>query len=198
MTARRRGALQLAVLWLAGLIGGRSGRLLGAVAGVALTVALIGCLGAFTVSASRTMARRAVANVTVDWQLLLTPDADPAGIAGILDAAVPVAALRQVGHADAAGFAADTGGTVQTTGPGKVLGIDAGYPDLFPDQMRLLLGSFDTAGGGALIAEQTAANLHVSVGDTVSVERDGRDPRAVRIAGVVALPNADQMFQAIG
>ena len=198
MKARRHDDLRLVALWLTGLIGGRSGRLLGAVAGVALTVALIGCLGAFTVSASRTMARRAVANVTVDWQLLLTPDADPAGIAGILGAAVPVAALRQVGYADAAGFTADTGGTVQTTGPGKVLGIDAGYPDLFPDQMRLLLGSFDTAGDGALIAEQTAANLHVSVGGTVSVERDGRDPLAVRIAGVVALPNADQLFQAIG
>ena len=59
------------------------------------------------------------------------------------------------------------GGTVQTTGAGKVLGIEPDYVDRFPGQIRWLLGSR----GGVLIAQQTAANLHVTVGDHVVIHR---------------------------
>ncbi|PYO75866.1 MAG: ABC transporter permease [Gemmatimonadetes bacterium] len=51
---------------------------------------------------------------------------------------------------------------------------------------------------GILIAQQTAANLHVSVGDNISVIRAGLSPVVTRIDGVIDLPQADALFQAVG
>ena len=39
---------------------------------------------------------------------------------------------------------------------------------------------------------------HVTVGDTVTVQRPALPPIDVRIAGIATLPHADSMFQAIG
>ena len=181
-------------LWVRGLLAGRSGRLFGAIAGVALTVALIVVIGTFTVTASRSMTARAIAGIPVDWQIALLPGADPATVGKALAQATPTAAVATVGYADAAGFKATTGQTEQTTGPGKVLGLPPGYRGAFPGQITKLLGSWN----GVLIAQQTAANLHVGVGDTVTIERVGLGPVTATIAGVVALPNADSMFQAVG
>lgn len=181
-------------LWLKGLVAARSGRLLAAVAGVALTVGLLGSLGAFIVASSESMARRAVAGVPVDWQVLIAPGADVSAVTKAVGEAAATTALAPIGYADSAGFAATTGDTSQTTGPGKVLGLETGYRNHFPDQIRAILGSAD----GVLIASQTAANLHVAPGDTVTIDRIGAAPVDVKIAGVVALPNADSMFQAIG
>lgn len=181
-------------LWLNNLLGAGTGRLLGAILGLALTVGLLGALGTFIVSSSESMAQRAVASVPVDWQVLLAPGAQSTSVIEALGKSTPYKALQEVGYADSAGFSAVTGGTSQTTGPGKVLGLQADYRQLFPDQIRLVVGSWD----GVLIATQTAANLQVSVGDTVTIERLGVPASAVKISGVVALPNADSMFQAIG
>lgn len=181
-------------LWLRGTVVGRTGRLAGSIAGLALTVALLAALGTFVASSAQTMARRAVANLPVDWQVLLAPTADAASVSAILQKAAAPAVMRSVAYADTAGLSAVTGHTTQSTGPGQVLGLDADYAARLGDQIRLVLGSPD----GVLIATQTAANLHVTVGDTVSVQRIGVAPVDVRIAGVVALPNADSMFQAIG
>ncbi len=49
-----------------------------------------------------------------------------------------------------------------------------------------------------MLAQQTAANLHAGVGDSVTIERTGLPPVQVTVAGVVALPNADSMFQIPG
>jgi len=49
-----------------------------------------------------------------------------------------------------------------------------------------------------LIAQQTAANLHVSVGDPITITRMGLPPLTVRIDGVIDLPQADMLFQAVG
>ncbi len=181
-------------LWCKGLLMRRSGRLLGAMAGVALTVALLAAIGAFIVSASASMTERAIAGVPVDWQIQLVPGTDPQTVQQALGKATRSTALQPVGYADAAGFTAQTGGTVQTTGPGKVLGLEPQYRTDFPGQIRPLLGSLD----GVLAAQQTAANLHVTVGDTVTIKRVGSPPVDVPIAGVVDLPNADSMFQAVG
>jgi len=181
-------------LWIKGLMSGRRGRVAGAVAGLALTVGLLGALGAFVVSASDSMARRAIAGVPVDWQVLIAPGADQSAMIKAIDAAAPHTALEAVGYADSAGFEATTGETSQTTGPGIVLGLEPDYRDRFPDQIRLNVGSWD----GVLVAGQTAANLHVSPGDTVTIERIGAPAVDIKVAGIVALPNADSMFQAVG
>ena len=181
-------------LWFKGLLASHSARLLGAMAGVALTVAWLAAIGVFIGSASASMTRHAIAGVPVDWQIQLVPGTDPQTLQQALGNAVRYAALQRVGYADAAGFTARTGSTVQTTGPGKVLGLEPDYRTAFPGQIRLLIGSWD----GVLAAQQTAANLHVTVGDTVTVKRVGLPPVDVPIAGVVDLPNADSMFQAVG
>jgi putative ABC transport system permease protein len=60
-------------LWLSGLIKVRSGRLVGAIAGVACMVALIASLGVFLQTSSASMTARAIASVPVDWQVQLAP-----------------------------------------------------------------------------------------------------------------------------
>ncbi|MGT2465171.1 ABC transporter permease [Mesorhizobium atlanticum] len=180
--------------WLTGLVRTRSGRLVGTIGGVALTVAFIACLGAFLQSSGAEMTARSIAQVPVDWQVQLLSGADPAVVEIGIRSAAPVSALQMVGYADVPGFEANAGGTVQTTGGGTVLGIEPRYFDQFPAQVRRLLGSAD----GVLVAQQTAANLHVAVGDEVVIHRYQAPDARVTIAGVVDLPNADAVFQAVG
>ncbi len=184
----------LTLLWLKGLLAHRAGRLLGVLVGVALTVTLLVSLAAFIAASAASMTGRAIAEIPVDWQVQLVPGTDPATVVAALGQAVPTTAQEPVGYADAAGLAATTGGTVQTTGPGKVLGLDPTYQQQFPAELRLLIGSLD----GVLVAQQTAANLHVTVGDSVRITRIGLPPASVSVAGVVDLPYADSLFQAIG
>lgn len=181
-------------LWLSGLVRARSWRLLGAIAGIALTVALIAALGAFLRASTATMTARAAGSVLVDWQIQ--------GLAGF-DAATVAAGIRQSGavtafepafYADVAGFEASTPDGVQATGAGKVLGVGPDYFVRFPGQARLLLGTMN----GVLVAQQTAANLHVGLGDSVTIHRVGIPDTSAIVGGVVELPNADALFQAIG
>ena len=92
------------------------------------------------------------------------------------------------------GLSATTGGSTQTTGPGKVLGLPAGYAQAFPGELRTLAGR----GTGVLLAQQTAANLHAKPGDTVSDRTAGQRRPRVRVDGVVDLPAADSLFQQVG
>ena len=184
----------LAGLWLKGLLTRRLGRLLGAAAGMALTVALLGLLWVYTTASVATMTRRAVADVPVDWQVQLAPGADAAAIESTVSHVAAGTAAQPVGYADVAGFNATSAGTVQTTGAGKVLGLGPQYRQLFSAEVRPLTGS----ASGVLLAQQTAANLHAAAGDTVTIERIGLPPTSVRIDGVVDLPQADSLFQAIG
>ncbi|RDJ04219.1 FtsX-like permease family protein [Rhizobium grahamii] len=180
--------------WLTGLVRTRSGRLVGTIGGVALTVAFVLCLGAFLQSSAAEMTARSIAQVAVDWQVQLRPGADGGAVEAAIRSSAPVAALQPVGYADVPGLEANTGGTVQTTGGGTVLGIEPSYVGQFPAQVRSLLGSVD----GVLVAQQTAANLHVSLGDEVIIHRHQAPDVSVTIAGIVDLPNADTLFQAIG
>ena len=181
-------------LWTVGLLRARSGSLLGAAAGVALAVALLAALGAFMRASTASMTERAVAAVPVDWQVQLLASADRAAIEDAAGKAAPVRKAEWIGYADVEGLEAATGGTVQVTGAGQVLGLVPSYDAAFPAQFRLLLGSLD----GVLVAQQTAANLHVGVGDTVTIHRVAQADATVRVAGIVDLPNADQLFQAVG
>jgi putative ABC transport system permease protein len=164
------------------------------VIGVAAAVALLGSLGVFFAASKAHMTREAAAGVIVDWQVQLSPGADPAAAGRVIASAPGVLRSLPVGYADTTGLSASTGGTVQTTGAGKVLGLPPGYQAAFPGEIRSLLGS----GNGVLLAQQTAANLHATVGTIVSVGRQGLAPLRVRIDGVVDLPAADSLFQAVG
>lgn len=180
--------------WLKGVLTYRIGRLIGAITGVALTVALLASLGAFIASAGASMTQSAIQEVPVDWQIQLSHLSDASTVKKGISEVTPYTALEQVGYADIKGLIANTNGSVQTTGPGKVLGISTTYRAKFPLELRQLIG----AGQGVLVAQQTAANLHVKPGDRVTIERVGLPPYEVTVDGVVDLPNADSLFQAIG
>ncbi len=181
-------------LWLSGLVRRRSGRMLPAVLGVSLTISLLAILGIFINVSASTMTRRALGDVPVDWQVEIVPGATGGTVERQLRATGHVRTVDSVGYADIAGFTAANGGTTQTTGTGKVLGITDTYWKDFPAELRPMLGRST----GVLIAQQTAANLHVAVGDSLSVSRLGLSPVMARVDGVIDLPQADALFQAIG
>ncbi|MDB5043865.1 MAG: hypothetical protein JWN27_4591, partial [Candidatus Eremiobacteraeota bacterium] len=181
-------------IWLRGIAGRASGRLAGAIAGVALTVALIGTLGAHVANSAATMTRQVTAGINVDWQVQLNPGADPAVVRAAIVRATPVTAIQPVYYADVAGFETTQQGSTQTTGAGKVVGLPPGYAAAFPNEVRVSIGARE----GALLFGQTAANLHASVGDVVTVRGIGVTPVRVRIDGIVAMPDIDTFFQAIG
>src|SRR5690348_9433285 len=183
-----------ALIWLWGLLKRRPVRLAGAVAGVAVAVALLGSLGAFFAASKAHMTRQAAAGVIVDWQVQMAPGSNLASAARVIAATPGVTRRLPVGYAPTTGFTASVGGTVQTTGPGQVLGVPPGYTAAFPGEIRFLLG----ARSGVLLAQQTAANLHATVGTIVSVGRRGQLPLRIRVAGIVDLPAADSLFQAVG
>jgi putative ABC transport system permease protein len=165
-----------------------------AVLGVTLTVSLLAILGIFINASASTMTQRALGDVAVDWQIQIVPGADTAAVIKQLRSGATVRTADMVGYATVTGFRATAGGTTQTTGAGKVLGIIPTYWKDFPAEVRPMLGATE----GVLIAQQTAANLHVAVGDSISVIRTGMPPVKTRVDGVIDLPQADALFQAIG
>lgn len=181
-------------LWIKGIFKRRAVQIALAYSGVAIAVALIALIGVFSVISASTMTERAVAQVVVDWQVQPKPGADAASVKTALEALPSIRSVIQVGYADVPALQATTGGTVQTTGAAKVLGIDAGYRSAFAEQMRLLLGSLD----GPVLAQQTAANLHAGIGDSIQILRRDGAPSTITVAGIVELPNADALFQSIG
>lgn len=181
-------------IWLSGLVRRRYGRMLPAVLGVSLTIALLAILGIFINASATTMTRRALGDVPVDWQVEIAPGGDAAAVEQKLDDSVRVQTVDPVAFADATSFTANTEGTTQTTSGGKVLGIPPTYWTDFPAMLRPMLGVTT----GILIAQQTAANLHASVGDTVVITREGLPPVKAPIDGVIDLPQADALFQAVG
>ncbi|CAN5458756.1 hypothetical protein BH10ACT6_BH10ACT6_07730 [soil metagenome] len=180
--------------WIAALLRRRPAHALGSIAGVAVAVALLATVGAFIATAQSTMTTRAASNIAADWQVQLTPGTDTAAALSTLTATPGVTVAKPVGYAKVDALTASTGGTVQRTGSGVVLGLPSNYAASFPGQLRLLTGSLD----GALVAQQTAANLHVVPGDRVTIVSADGLTTAVTIAGVVDLPQANSLFQTVG
>ncbi len=85
--------------WLAGLLRHRGGRLAMTATGVALAVALIAALGTFLAASKATMTARATRSVAVDWQVEVTPGADPAAALAAVKAAPGVKDALAVGFA---------------------------------------------------------------------------------------------------
>ncbi|MER5916647.1 ABC transporter permease [Streptomyces sp. NPDC001982] len=181
--------------WASGLARHRTGRLLAAMAGIALAVALVAALGSFLTASKATMTQRAVRSVAVDWQVEVQPGADPNAALSLVRKTPGVRSAVPVGFAHTSGFTATTQGSTQTTGPGMVLGLPDNYRTLFPGEVRSLTGHPT----GVLLAQQTASNLHAAPGSTVGIKLPGTTGvRQVRVDGVVDLPQADSLFQKVG
>jgi putative ABC transport system permease protein len=184
----------LGLTWLRGLVRRQPGRLAGAAVGVAAAVALLAAIGSFVAGAKATMTQRATASVPVDWQVEVQAGADRNTVLDAVRRDSHVRSALPVGYAQTSGLQATVQGTTQSTGPGVVLGLPPGYAATFAGEVRPLAG----AAAGVLVAQQTAANLHVGPGDTVTIGRVGLDPVAVRVDGVVDLPQANSLFQKVG
>jgi putative ABC transport system permease protein len=184
----------IAATWLGGLLRRRGWRVAGTACGVALAVALLGSLGGFVGHAKATMTRRAIANVAVDWQVQGQQGVDAQSVLAATRADPHVALAQPVEFGTTSGLQANAGGSVQSTGPGQVVGLPAGYATAFPGEVRPLVGP----AVGVLLAQQTAANLHAGIGDTVSIGLAGLPAMTVRVDGVVDLPDADSFFQHVG
>ena len=183
----------LSGIWLSGLFKRRRLSMLATVAGVAITVALLASIFGFLAAAEKTMTSQAIAGVAVDWQVQLGSGVDPAAAAQELQRAPGYARLVPVGFFTSPGFQSATADSTQSTGAGIVLGLGDGYAAAFPAEIRNLVG-----GGGVMLAQQTAANLHAAPGSTVLIQRPGLDPVSVTVDSVVDLPLADSLFQSIG
>ncbi|HJT03265.1 MAG TPA: hypothetical protein VJ757_06505 [Pseudonocardiaceae bacterium] len=180
--------------WVRGLVRRRVGRLVATGCGVALAVALLASLGAFLAASQASMTARAVRTVAVDWQVQVQPGADPAAVLATTRAWPGVRVAVPVGYARVPGLTAAGGGTIQTTGPGVMLGLPPGYRADFPGEIRTLTGTDH----GVLLAQQTAANLHAKPGDVVQLARAGLAPVSLRVDGVVDLLQANSLFQKVG
>ncbi|MDQ1657874.1 MAG: putative transport system permease protein, partial [Cryptosporangiaceae bacterium] len=181
-------------IWLAGLVRRRPGTLAGVAVGVAVAVALLAALGSFLAGSKATMTSRAVHGIAVDWQVEVQRGADPAAVLSATRSAPGVRTALPVTFAPVSSFGATVDGATQTTGAGVVLGLPDNYATTFPGELRTLSGS----GGGALLAQQTASNLHAVPGSSVTVSRPGLPPLTERVAGVTDLPQANSLFQKVG
>ena len=181
-------------LWMRGLVRRRTATLVATAAGVAIAVAVLASLGSFLAAAQSSMTARAASGVAVDWQVQVAQGSDASTVVTAARAASGVTKALPVGFAQSSGLTATSQGTTQTTGPAVVLGLPSGYASAFPGEIRFLSGSRS----GVLIAQQTAANLHVVPGDSVTINLAGGHPVAVTVAGVVDLPQANSLFQTVG
>lgn len=181
-------------LWIDGLLRRRSARVLGMTACVALAVWLVASLGGFIATSNANMTQRAARSVPVDWQVELSPGTDVTAAARTLGAARGVRIVRQVGYGAVSALTATTGATVQTTGAGKALGLPDDYAATFPGEIRYLTGAHN----GVLLAQQTAANLHVAPGDAITLSLPGGRTASLKVGGVIDLPAADSLFQVVG
>jgi putative ABC transport system permease protein len=186
--------MTVGITWLAGLIRNRRSRLLATILGVAIGVSLLASIGTFLSGTTSQMTDRAVQSVAVDWQIEAQPGSNPAKVVSLARNLPGAQAESTVHFAATTGLKAATGGTVQATGPGQVLGMPTSYPKTFPGSVRLLAGSLH----GPVLAQQTAANLQAKPGDVITIGRVGLRPATVKIAGVVDLPSADSLFQKVG
>ncbi|MEW2471342.1 FtsX-like permease family protein [Streptomyces sp. NPDC046994] len=180
--------------WASGLARHRTGRLLAAMAGVALAVALVAALGSFLTASKATMTKRALRSVAVDWQIQVQPGTNANTILSLVRKTPHTRTALPVGYAHTTGFTAHTQGSTQTTGPGMALGLPDDYQNRFPGEIRALAGSPT----GVLLAQQTASNLHAASGDTIDVQLPGIGRHQVKVDGVVDLPQADSLFQTVG
>jgi len=181
-------------LWLAGLLRHRSVALVATIGGIAIAVSLITTLGTFLTASEATMSTRAQATIATDWQVEVQHGGDRAAVLAALQQLPGDAAIEPVQFGAASGFTATMGGTTQATGSGVVLGLSPGYRQTFPAQMRQLSGRPD----GVQVAQQTASNLQIKPGDTVTIGLTGRTPVTLTVAGVVDMPQANSLFQRVG
>lgn len=158
---------------------------------VALTVAFLASLGSFVAQTGSRLTERAAARVPIDWQVQVISGAAPAEVQHALQQVPGFVDVRAVDYAKVPGLRSTSAGQTRTTGAAYVVTVPSDYATFASSEIRPLLG----ASTGALLQQQTAANLAAGPGSVVDVLGTTRH---VRVGGVVDLPNADSFFQVVG
>ena len=186
----------VALTWLRGLLAHRRSRLLATAAGVAVGVALLASIGTFLSSTTSQMTDARRAAVPVDWQVEAQPGAARPRCSARsrhypgVTRALPVA-LR----ARPPACSATTGGSTQQTGPGRVLGLPAGYAQAFPGELRTLAGTRQRRAARPADGGEPARRP----GDTIAIGRAGRPAGdGARSTASSTCPAADSLFQQVG
>lgn len=158
---------------------------------IALTVAFLASLGSFAAATGNRLTERAAGRVPVDWQVQLGPGADAAAVAKAVSGIPGLVGSRPVDYAEVAGLSAPSAAGTRTTGAAYVVSLPPDYATFAPSELRTLTGS----ASGAVLQQQTAANLAAQPGTVVTVVGT---TRSVSVTGVVDLPDADSFFQVVG
>jgi putative ABC transport system permease protein len=184
----------LGLLWLRGLLAHRPARLLGAVAGIAIAVSLVASIGAFLSGSTAAMTQRAIAGVPLDWQIQTKPGTQLARALATVKSDPLIRTALPVSYFKTSGYTATSAGSTSNASAGLVLGVPNDYRTRFPGQLRQYIGSAH----GVLVAQQMAANLGITVGDTVSVPRPGLAPVKLKVDGLIDFNAAAQLLTPVG
>ena len=182
------------VRWLSGLLARRRARLLATALGIAVAVSLVASIGAFLSGSTAAMTERAIARVPLDWQVQAAPGADPAKLLRAVASYPGIRSALPVAYATTGGYRSTSAGGETNAGGGLVLGVPAAYRATYPQEFRQYIGAHD----GVLIAQQMAANLGVTTGGSVTIERAGLPSVTVRVDGVIDFPAAAQLLGPVG
>ncbi len=183
-----------ALSWIRGLVTHSPAAVLGGAVSVAVTVAFVASLGSFITVSSADLTVRASARVPVDWQVQVTPQGDPARVVAAVGRLPDLRAHVAVDRVAVPELSATGPDGSRQTGQAQILAMPQDYAAVFPGEIRPLVGS----ARGVLLAQQTAANLAVVPGETITVRTADGATSALTVDGVVDLPAADSLFQVVG
>ncbi len=163
-------------------------RSIAALIGVAIASALVTSVLLFGTASGSTVTRRALADLPVDGQVILSPSADPASALGILkaDPAVKAVSAFELAHFD--GASANRSGTATQTSVGVILGLDPSYASTIG---LFGISSGTLTGGEVAISRDLASNLGAVPGDTVAFALPGGASVSLRVSGIVSIAGAD-------
>jgi putative ABC transport system permease protein len=163
-------------------------RTLAAVVGVTIASALITSVLLFGAASGTTVTRRALVDLPVDAQVVLSPSGDAGGAVAILraDPAVRTVSAFDLAHFDSA--AAEKSGTATQTSVGVLVGVDPSYATT-TGLFGLSAGAI--APGEIAISRDLASNLSAVPGDAISFALPGGGSVTLRVSGIVSIAGAD-------
>jgi len=163
-------------------------RTLAALVGVTIASSLVMSVLLFGTASGATVTRRALADLPVDAQVVLTPTAGTSSALATIsaDPAVRTVSAFDLAHFDSA--STNTAGTATQTSVGVLVGVDPSYTattGLFP------LSSGTVAPGAVAISRDLASNLGAVPGDSIAFTLPGGASLTLRVSGIVSLVGAD-------
>ena len=163
-------------------------RTLAALVGVTIASALITSVLLFGAASGATVTRRALVDLPVDAQVVLSPGADATGTLALVlaDPAVRAVSAFDLAHFDSA--ARSSAGTATQTSVGVLIGVDPSYVAT----TGLFVPSSGTVAPGEIaISRDLASNLGAVPGDSIAFALPGGASVTLRVSGIVSIAGAD-------